>query len=80
MRPDRPPDVTAAARGGSRKVPHESVASKATPRFYYERPFGVAVVFFGMAKPWGFYSTAAEADAEVDKLKKLEFHAERVAP
>jgi hypothetical protein len=76
MRPDRPPDMTAAARGDGRKVPQS--ASKATLRFYYERPFGVRMFFFGLPKAWGFYSTAAEADAEIVLLKRDGFRAELV--
>jgi hypothetical protein len=73
----REPDITAAAQArGDRRGQRESVASKATPRFYYERPFVVAVVFFGMAKPWGFYATAAEADAAIVLLKRDGFRAE----
>jgi hypothetical protein len=43
------------------------------------RPFIVIVHLWNRRNEYGKYSTCAEADAEVAKLKKLEFHAERVA-
>jgi hypothetical protein len=41
--------------------------------------YAVNILFFGRPQAWGHYATAAEADAEVAKLIKLNFHAERVA-
>jgi hypothetical protein len=80
MKPGAPPDVIAAAReGGSRKGPRESITNRATQKVYPNtRPFAVAIIFFGRAKTWGRYATAAAADAEVAKLRKLKFHAERL--
>jgi hypothetical protein len=72
--------MTAAARArGDRRRQREGVTSKVTrPLYFIARPFAVAIIFFGRTKAWGRYATAAAADAEVAKLKKLKFQAERL--
>ena len=45
----------------------------------YDRPFIVIVRLWNRCNEYGKYATCAAADAEVAKLTKLNFHAERVA-
>jgi hypothetical protein len=66
--------------GGSQRTANNSYRkhTRRDHRDQDERHFLVNIVCFGRVKEWSRFTTIEEADAEIAKLRRIGFHAERV--